>query len=144
MWLIEYRCVDWEWVSSWSIWGREEEDQYRNGTDHRAPGAVSRWAHHWTGCQHCCFCDTATQTVSYVYLLSTVWLGYLLLTSRLSEKGNNIVIMSIHQPRYSIFKLLDTLTLLSAGNVVYHGQANNALEYFHGAGRLTVQCLCIF
>jgi hypothetical protein len=43
--------------------------------------------------------------------------------------------MSIHQPRYSIFKLLDTLTLLSAGNVVYHGQASNALEYFNGAGR---------
>ena len=57
------------------------------------------------------------------------------LLSRLNVKGNNIVIMSIHQPRYSIFKLFDTLTLLSAGNVVYHGQANNALEYFHGAGR---------
>ena len=52
----------------------------------------------------------------------------------LSDKGNHIVIMSIHQPRYSIFKLLDTLTLLSAGNVVYHGQADNALEYFNGAG----------
>ena len=64
-----------------------------------------------------------------------MWLGLAsATTSRLSEKGNHIVIMSIHQPRYSIFKLLDTLTLLSAGNVVYHGQANTALEYFHGAG----------
>jgi ATP-binding cassette subfamily G (WHITE) protein 2 len=53
-------------------------------------------------------------------------------------KGNHIVIMSIHQPRYSIFKLLDTLTLLSAGNVVYHGQASNALEYFNGAGRYNI------
>ena len=49
-------------------------------------------------------------------------------------KGDNIVIMSIHQPRYSIFKLFDSLTLLSLGNVVYHGQASNALEYFHNAG----------
>ena len=56
--------------------------------------------------------------------------------SRLSVTGDHIVIMSIHQPRYSIFKLLDTLTLLSAGNVVYHGQANNALEYFCGAGKM--------
>ena len=56
--------------------------------------------------------------------------------SRLSVTGDHIVIMSIHQPRYSIFKLLDTLTLLSAGNVVYHGQANNALEYFRGAGKM--------
>ena len=47
--------------------------------------------------------------------------------------------MSIHQPRYSIFKLLDTLTLLSAGNVVYHGQANNALEYFRGAGKQSIE-----
>jgi ABC-type multidrug transport system ATPase subunit len=38
--------------------------------------------------------------------------------------------MSIHQPRYSIFKLFDTLTLLSLGSMVYHGQAGEALEYF--------------
>ena len=73
-----------------------------------------------------------------------MWLGLAsVTTSRLSEKGNNIVIMSIHQPRYSIFKLLDTLTLLSAGNVVYHGQANKALEYFHGAGIYLVYIIII-
>ena len=55
-------------------------------------------------------------------------------TNSLSVKGNTIVIMSIHQPRYSIFKLLDTLTLLSAGDVVYHGKANLALDYFSGIG----------
>ena len=63
-WISMY--VDWEWVSSWSIWWREEEDQYRNGTDHWAPGAVSWWAHHWTGCQHCHLCCTAAQTVSLI------------------------------------------------------------------------------
>ena len=59
---------------------------------------------------------------------------YINFVSSLSIKGNHIVIMSIHQPRFSIFKLLDTLTLLSIGKVVYHGQANNALEYFSTAG----------
>ena len=44
--------------------------------------------------------------------------------------------MSIHQPRYSIFKLFDTLTLLSLGNMVYHGIANEALDYFNGIGQL--------
>ena len=59
-----------------------------------------------------------------------------LYTHSLSVKGNTIVIMSIHQPHYSIFidKLLDTLTLLSAGDVVYHGEANLALDYFSGLG----------
>ena len=55
-------------------------------------------------------------------------------TCSLSIKGNNVVIMSIHQPRYSIFKLLDTLTLLSDGNMVYHGAAAQALSYFSEAG----------
>ena len=42
--------------------------------------------------------------------------------------------MSIHQPRYSIFKLFDSLTLLSVGNMVYHGSAHKALEYFDRIG----------
>ena len=58
-----------------------------------------------------------------------------LLCYRLSIQGSHIVIMSIHQPRYSIFKLLDTVTLLSVGNLVYHGPANSALDYFSGAGQ---------
>ena len=42
--------------------------------------------------------------------------------------------MSIHQPRYSIFKQFDTLTLLSVGNMVFHGPAGQALPYFHQLG----------
>ena len=53
---------------------------------------------------------------------------------RLSQVNNRIVIMSIHQPRYSIFKLFDSLTLLSVGNMVYHGNAHRALEYFDRIG----------
>jgi len=44
--------------------------------------------------------------------------------------------MSIHQPRYSIFKQCDTLTLLSLGNVVYHGSAQSALRYFETIGKV--------
>ena len=42
--------------------------------------------------------------------------------------------MAIHQPRYSIFKLFDTLTLLSRGDVIYHGQAYGAINYFSELG----------
>ena len=68
-------------------------------------------------------------------------LGQLLLISSLSQVKNRIVVMSIHQPRYSIYKLFDTLTLLSVGNVVYHGNAHKALEYFDRIGEYPV-CIC--
>lgn len=42
--------------------------------------------------------------------------------------------MSIHQPRYSIYRLFDTLTLLVGGKMVYHGPAPNALDYFTDIG----------
>ena len=38
--------------------------------------------------------------------------------------------MSIHQPRYSIFKLFDSVTLLSRGEVVYSGPACAVVPYF--------------
>lgn len=44
------------------------------------------------------------------------------------------IIMSIHQPRYSIYRLFDTLTLLVGGKMVYHGPAPNALDYFANIG----------
>ncbi|KAJ6661738.1 hypothetical protein lerEdw1_013260 [Lerista edwardsae] len=57
----------------------------------------------------------------------------LLLLKRLSRRGRTII-FSIHQPRYSIFKLFDSLTLLALGKVLYHGQAKEALEYFRSIG----------
>ena len=48
--------------------------------------------------------------------------------------------MSIHQPRYSIFKLFDTLTLLSRGDLVYHGPRHMALEHFSRQGTSHVIC----
>ncbi|XP_045904151.1 broad substrate specificity ATP-binding cassette transporter ABCG2b isoform X3 [Micropterus dolomieu] len=52
---------------------------------------------------------------------------------RLSRKGKT-VIFSIHQPRYSIFRQFDHLTLMHKGEVVYAGAADHALEYFTDLG----------
>ncbi|KAM4854649.1 broad substrate specificity ATP-binding cassette transporter ABCG2 isoform 2-T6 [Thomomys bottae] len=57
----------------------------------------------------------------------------LLLLKRMSKQGRTII-FSIHQPRYSIFKLFDSLTLLASGKLMFHGPAQKALEYFASAG----------
>ncbi|XP_066549501.1 broad substrate specificity ATP-binding cassette transporter ABCG2 isoform X2 [Amia ocellicauda] len=57
----------------------------------------------------------------------------LILLKRLSRRGRTII-FSVHQPRYSIFKLFDSLTLLAAGKMMYHGPANAALGYFGSIG----------
>ncbi|KAM8878856.1 broad substrate specificity ATP-binding cassette transporter ABCG2d isoform 2-T2 [Spinachia spinachia] len=59
----------------------------------------------------------------------------LLLLKRMASDGRTII-MSIHQPRYSIYRLFDTLTLLVGGKMVYHGPAPNALDYFTNIGFL--------
>ncbi|XP_019717577.1 broad substrate specificity ATP-binding cassette transporter ABCG2d isoform X2 [Hippocampus comes] len=57
----------------------------------------------------------------------------LLLLRRMANQGRTII-MSIHQPRYSIYRLFDSLTLLVGGKMVYHGPAPNALDYFANIG----------
>uniref|UniRef100_A0A3Q2TJE2 Broad substrate specificity ATP-binding cassette transporter ABCG2 n=1 Tax=Fundulus heteroclitus TaxID=8078 RepID=A0A3Q2TJE2_FUNHE len=57
----------------------------------------------------------------------------LLLLKRMASHGRTII-MSIHQPRYSIYRLFDTLTLLVGGRMVYHGPAPSALDYFSNIG----------
>ncbi|XP_053559276.1 broad substrate specificity ATP-binding cassette transporter ABCG2 isoform X2 [Bombina bombina] len=57
----------------------------------------------------------------------------LLLLKRMSRQGKTII-FSIHQPRYSIFRLFDTLTLLAGGRMLYHGPAQSALDYFTELG----------
>uniref|UniRef100_A0A8C7KV42 Broad substrate specificity ATP-binding cassette transporter ABCG2 n=1 Tax=Oncorhynchus kisutch TaxID=8019 RepID=A0A8C7KV42_ONCKI len=57
----------------------------------------------------------------------------LLLLKRMANQGRTII-MSIHQPRYSIYRLFDSLTLLVSGKQVYHGPAQNALDYFSDIG----------
>ncbi|NWS60829.1 ABCG2 protein, partial [Chunga burmeisteri] len=57
----------------------------------------------------------------------------LLLLKRMAKQGKTII-FSIHQPRYSIFRLFDNLMLLAAGRVLYHGPAQHAIEYFQSIG----------
>ncbi|NXD85518.1 ABCG2 protein, partial [Halcyon senegalensis] len=57
----------------------------------------------------------------------------LLLLKRMARQGRTII-FSIHQPRYSIFRLFDNLTLLAAGRVLYHGPAQQAIDYFQSIG----------
>nr|XP_018669244.1 ATP-binding cassette sub-family G member 2-like [Ciona intestinalis] len=56
-----------------------------------------------------------------------------LLLYKLASGGRNII-MSIHQPRYSIFSLFDRLGLLNKGNIVYRGVAKQAVHYFKDIG----------
>lgn len=57
----------------------------------------------------------------------------LLLLKKMANHGRTII-LSIHQPRYSIYRLFDNLTLLVNGKQVYQGPAPEALEYFAGIG----------
>uniref|UniRef100_H2YBJ3 ABC transporter domain-containing protein n=1 Tax=Ciona savignyi TaxID=51511 RepID=H2YBJ3_CIOSA len=55
------------------------------------------------------------------------------LLKRLGNKGRTII-LSIHQPRYSIFRQFDTLTLLSLGRLIYHGPNEKVLPHFDALG----------
>ncbi|ELU14850.1 hypothetical protein CAPTEDRAFT_178643 [Capitella teleta] len=55
------------------------------------------------------------------------------LLKKLSLAGRTIV-FSIHQPRYSIFRLFDRLMLLSQGKPIYHGPAQEGIDFFQSIG----------
>ena len=67
--------------------------------------------------------------VSAQFVAAVTWLSCF----RLGERGTT-VIFSIHQPRYSIYKMFTNLTLLSLGRVVYGGPAPEALDFFSSIG----------
>ncbi|KAA3682347.1 ATP-binding cassette, subfamily G (WHITE), member 2 [Paragonimus westermani] len=53
---------------------------------------------------------------------------------RLADAGRTIV-FSIHQPKYSIYRLFDRLTLISDGKMIYHGLSGQApIDYFSRLG----------
>ncbi|KAL6038386.1 hypothetical protein STEG23_021949, partial [Scotinomys teguina] len=52
---------------------------------------------------------------------------------RMSMRGQTII-FSINHPQYSILRFFDSLTLVASGKVIYHGPAQEALEYFRSAG----------
>ncbi|XP_067828425.1 broad substrate specificity ATP-binding cassette transporter ABCG2c [Heptranchias perlo] len=51
----------------------------------------------------------------------------------LSRNGRTII-FSIHQPRYSIYRLFDYITLMSKGEVIYQGPGGETIDYFKGLG----------
>ncbi|VDL89874.1 unnamed protein product [Schistocephalus solidus] len=52
----------------------------------------------------------------------------------LSRRGRTII-LSIHQPKYSIYKLFDSLTLVCGGQIVYHGPGRkDPIHYFARLG----------
>ena len=100
---------------------------------------------------HVCTCsDQSIVTKLTIYYVESI-LHHFQFPLSLSRSNNRIVVMSIHQPRYSIYKLFDTITLLSQGSMVYHGPAEDkAVQYFARAGKqeLTVcgsvlGCVCM-
>ena len=75
----------------------------------------------------------------YTYILIYISLVLLIIILyRLACVSGSIVVLSIHQPRYSIFKLFKSLTLLSRGKVVFHGPAKKTLSYFDRIGEVEI------
>ena len=54
--------------------------------------------------------------------------------TRLSRNRGRTVVVSIHQPRSSIYAMFDRLMLFANGNVMYNGDASTAVDYFAALG----------
>ena len=50
------------------------------------------------------------------------------------SKSGVTVIMTIHQPSYEIYEMIDRIALMQCGEFVYQGRASEALNYFKEAG----------
>jgi ABC-type multidrug transport system ATPase subunit len=53
---------------------------------------------------------------------------------RLARRYQRTVVVTLHQPRSNIFSLLDRLTLLGQGHLLYAGEAHDAAAYFAHLG----------
>ncbi|ORE01971.1 hypothetical protein BCV72DRAFT_62338 [Rhizopus microsporus var. microsporus] len=53
---------------------------------------------------------------------------------RLAHESKRTIIVTIHQPRSNIYKMFDSLMLLSAGQLVYFGPTNSCSSYFRDLG----------
>lgn len=53
---------------------------------------------------------------------------------KLAKSTNRVIIMSIHQPRYSIYKLFDSITLLALGRTSFQGTPEEAFQFFKKHG----------
>ncbi|KAL6031849.1 hypothetical protein STEG23_003154, partial [Scotinomys teguina] len=64
-------------------------------------------------------------------------INVILVMKRMSMRGRTII-FSINQAQYNIFRIFDSLTLVASGKVMYHGPAQEALEYFTSAVVVTL------
>lgn len=94
------------------VWRGERGDQHGNGGDSRSS---------------CPVLDEATTG------LDVGESNAVLLLERMSRQGRTTV-SSIHQPRYTVFKLFGNLILLDLGKVMSYGSAQEALAYLASAG----------
>ncbi len=60
--------------------------------------------------------------------------GSVIKTLRNLALRGRTIILSIHQPKYSIFRLFDNLTIICSGRIAYHGPADQTLNYFRSIG----------
>nr|CAH8848314.1 unnamed protein product [Trichobilharzia regenti] len=61
--------------------------------------------------------------------------GQVLKTLKALSRRGRTIIFSIHQPKYSIYKLFDSLTLIYRGQLIYHGPAKKEpIRYFGHLG----------
>ena len=59
------------------------------------------------------------------------------LLKEMANKQGRTVVATIHQPSSEIFHLFDDLLILAEGEIMYYGNASDAVDYF---GRLGYQC----
>jgi hypothetical protein len=57
-------------------------------------------------------------------------ISVMMLTFREMVNQDRTVVLSVHQPSAEVFKLFDTVLLLSSGRVVYFGPVSNAANFF--------------
>ena len=52
---------------------------------------------------------------------------------KLCAEGHTVIV-SIHQPRSTVYQMFDDIILLSDGRVIYHGPTEQVTEHFAGLG----------
>jgi len=75
------------------------------------------------------FLDEPTSGLDAFQALNTIKM-----LTRLTKVRGRTVVLSIHQPRSSIYAMFDRLLLLAGGNVMYNGDASAAVDHFEAAG----------
>ena len=65
---------------------------------------------------------------------SAIALEVMTAVKNLVDEENRTCVATIHQPSSDVFKLFDTLLLLSAGRLIYSGPTTSAPSYFQDLG----------